>query len=218
MSFLYDILPDSFAEKLETSQLILRPYLEEDASDFMRLVHENSDTLAPAFSGRLSRVRAMEDARALVQQLRTYWDTRKMFDFGVWHKADKRYVGDIALKNFDHTIPKAEIGLYFSGGAESNNYVRESFQAIIAFAFETLVLNKVYLRCTRSNIFYGELAVLYGFLKEGVLRNDFKGVDSEELFDLSYYGMTRSDYDQRKLNAQKVTQDSFDIYSPPLVN
>ncbi|QCR23390.1 GNAT family N-acetyltransferase [Pontibacter sp. SGAir0037] len=198
MSFLYNILPDTFAERLETAQLLLRPYQEEDASDFFRLIHESSDTLNPAFGGRLNRVKALEDARTQVQQLRTYWDNRKMFDFGVWQKSDEAYIGDIALKNFDHTVPKAEIGLYFNHWPASKASAKESLELMLRLAFETIALNKVYIRCTLTNLFYGELAESCGFLKEGLLRSDYKGVDSDELFDVIYYGMTRKDYEQQR--------------------
>lgn len=195
MSSLYSILPDSLAERLETNKLILRPYQEGDEGDFMRVLQENSDALNPAFSGRLARIKALEDVRLQMQQLRTDWDNRKTFDFGVWTKADNSYLGDIALQNLDHKIPKAEIGLYFSGWPETRELVQEALHCILEFAFDTLQLNKVYIRCTASNRFYGELAEENGFTEEGTLRSDFRGTDSNELHDLTYFGMTRPDYD-----------------------
>ncbi|MBC5774027.1 GNAT family N-acetyltransferase [Pontibacter sp. KCTC 32443] len=195
MSLLFNILPDSLDEKLETDHLILRPYQEGDENDFMRVLQENSHTLYPAFSGRIARVKALEDARIQMQQLRTDWDNRKTFDFGVWAKADNNYLGDIALKNVDHKIPKAEIGLYFSGWPETKELVQEALQSIIRFAFDALHLNKVYIRCTTNNKFYGELALENGFVEEGTLRSDFRGLDSNELHDLTYFGMTRKDFE-----------------------
>ncbi len=196
MSYLFNVLPDSFEERIETENLLLRPYQEGDESDFMRLIQENSVKLNPAFSGRLARVRALEDARIQVQQLRTAWDNRKVFDFGVWLKEkDNSYIGDIALKNIDHKIPKAEVGLYFDGWPENKKYVEEALLAVLDFAFKTMMLNKVYLRLTKANEFYDEVVLACGFQKEGVLRNDYRGLDSDELLDLCYYGITLNDYE-----------------------
>src|SRR5687768_2116715 len=111
MNSLYNMLPGSIEERLETEHLLLRPYQEGDENDFMRLVQENTLELNPVFSGRLARVRMLEDARMQVQQLRTAWDNHKMFDFGVWLKNNGTYIGDITLKNLDRQVPKAEIGL-----------------------------------------------------------------------------------------------------------
>lgn len=203
MSTLYNILPDALDERLETPQLILRPYQEGDEGDFMRVMQENPDYLYPAFSGRIARVKVLEDARLQMQQLRTDWDNRKTFDFGVWDKNTNTYLGDIALKNVDHKIPKAEIGLYFTGWPETKALVQEALQSIVGFAFDALQLNKVYIRCTASNKFYGELAIENGFVEEGTLRSDFRGTDSDELHDLTYFGMTRKDFEE-----QRRTQES----------
>jgi [ribosomal protein S5]-alanine N-acetyltransferase len=207
MSFLHETLTKSFEEKLETEHLLLRPYQEGDESDFMRLLKENTSlVLNPAFGGRLARVRVLDDARVQVKQLRTEWDNRKVFDFGVWEKASNEYIGDIALKNLEHQIPKAEIGLYFTNKPDIQDLATEALHAILKFAFNTLALNKVYLRCTAFNACYGELVESCGFLKEGVIRNDYRGADSDELLDLSYYGITRQDYEQLQL--QKAETNS----------
>jgi [ribosomal protein S5]-alanine N-acetyltransferase len=203
MSFLYNILPASFDEKIETKNLLLRPYQEGDEADFMRLIQETQYILNPAFDGRLARVKALDDARSQVQQLRTAWDNRRTFDFGVWLKKTDSYIGNIAIKNLDHKIPKAEIALYFTAWPETKDYAQEALQHIIKFAFDTMALNKVFIRCTPTNEYYGDLALNCGFVKEGTFRNDFRGSDSDELLDLTYYGMTRPDYEEQR---HKTTQ------------
>ncbi|WP_299755580.1 GNAT family protein [uncultured Pontibacter sp.] len=196
MSYLYNTLSDALDEQLETRHLLLRPYQEGDENDFMRLLQENLVHLNPAFSGRLARVRALDDARSQVQQLRTDWENRRTFDFGVWQKADNQYIGDIALKNLDRSIPKAELGLYFAAWPATRQLAQEALEEVLGFAFGPLGMNKVYLRCTTANESYGSLALSCGFLKEGTLRSDYRGADSNKLLDLSYYGITRQDYEE----------------------
>lgn len=189
---------------METTHLILRPYQEGDEHEFMRLLQENTSYLNPAFSGRLARVRALDDARIQVQQLRTDWDNRRTFDFGVWRKEENSYIGDIALKNLDRSIPKAELALYFTDWPATRNLAQEAVEEVLQFAFSALKMNKVYLRCTHTNSSIGALVQSCGFLKEGVLRCDYRGADSDELLDLSYYGITRDDFDQMQRHQQEV--------------
>jgi len=68
---LYNIFPDAIDEEFETTHLLLRPYQEADAADFMRLLQESAAMLKPAFGGRLARVCVPEDARLQLRQLRT---------------------------------------------------------------------------------------------------------------------------------------------------
>ncbi|MDX5421637.1 MAG: GNAT family N-acetyltransferase [Hymenobacteraceae bacterium] len=208
MNALYNVLPDSFEEQLETENLLLRPYREGDENDFMRLLQESASSLSPTFSERLARVRMLEDARVQVRQLRTAWDNRRMFDFGVWLKKEEKYIGDVTLKNLNHRIPKAEIGLYFTNWPETRSYALEALQKVVSFAFDTLHLNKVYIRCCASSVFYGELAQDCGFRQEGLLRSDHRGVDADGLLDVMYYGMTRQDYELSQDEAKKGSATS----------
>ncbi|GHA70273.1 GNAT family N-acetyltransferase [Pontibacter akesuensis] len=206
MSYLYNTLSDAPDGQLETTNLSLRPYQDGDEHDFIRLLQENLTSLDPAFSGRLARVRVLDDARSQVRQLRSEWENRRTFDFGVWRKEDKAYIGDIALKNLDRSVPKAEVGLYFTAWPATHDLAQEALGEALRFAFNSLGMNKLYLRCTSANESYGTLAESCGFLKEGVLRNDYRGADSEELVDLSYYGLTRSDFEElQQRHAQNST-------------
>ncbi|SIT91276.1 GNAT family N-acetyltransferase [Pontibacter indicus] len=208
MSILYNTLPDAFDEQLKTEHLLIRPYAEGDEQEFMRLIQEDASALSPAFTGRVARVRVLEDARIQLAQLRSDWDNRKQFDFGVWLRESNTYIGDITLKNIDRSVPKAETALYFTSWADMLDLAQEAFKAVLHFAFEEVKLNKLYMRCTKYNNGCVQLAESCGFVKEGIFRSDFRGADSEELLDLIYYGMTRDDYEQetqlKERNSQEV--------------
>ncbi|TXK44920.1 GNAT family N-acetyltransferase [Pontibacter qinzhouensis] len=196
MSYLYNVLSESFNERLETKQLVLRPYEEGDESDFMRVMLENGALLNPAFGNRLARVKVLDDARTQMRQLRTDWENRKVFDFGVWLKEDKTYIGDITLKNLDYKIPKAELGLYFTEWPATRSLALQAMQEVVVFGFRNLSLQKIYLRCTEANAILGALALEAGFQLEGTLRSDYRGATTNELLDLSYYGITLPDFEQ----------------------
>ncbi|MCC9137213.1 GNAT family N-acetyltransferase [Pontibacter silvestris] len=133
-----------------------------------------------------------------VMQLQTEWNNHQVFDFGVWLKSIYSYIEDVALKNFAHRVPKAEIGVCFTCWPNTRAYAQEALLAVVDFAFNMLSLNKVYLRSTLFNKLYGKLAEDCGFVQEGILRSDYCGADSDELLYLIYYAMTRMDFEQMK--------------------
>ncbi|MDB5262880.1 MAG: family acetyltransferase [Adhaeribacter sp.] len=179
--------------ELITDRLRLRPYREPDALIFHNLIQENKTRLAPAFPSRVLVTKRYEEALRLIKRFRVDWQLGQVYAFGIWHQNPDKYIGDISLKNFDHSIPKAEIGYYLDGSAEGYGYGTEALQALIRFAFKQLSVNKLYLRCALQNQRSAELAERCGFRREGLIRQDFRD-NTRQLIDVYYYGLTRSEY------------------------
>src|SRR5688500_17962834 len=103
---------DIDATELIGARLLLRPYRIEDAPQFYQLILENKDRLAPAFPGRTRLTTSLDEARRFILQFKSDWLLGQVYAFGTWQRDQNRYIGDISLKNFDYSIPKAEIGYY----------------------------------------------------------------------------------------------------------
>jgi ribosomal-protein-alanine N-acetyltransferase len=178
---------------LTSADLWLRPYQEADAEAFYLLVRENEDRLAPAFPGRIRLTRSLEACRKLLVQFKSEWQLGQVYAFGIWDKAGNRLIGDISLKNFDRSVPKAEIGYYLDQQAEGKGYGTQMLRALLAFAFEELSLNKVFLRSATDNHRSFALAERCGFRREGLMQQDFRD-HTQTLLDIYYYGLTRRDW------------------------
>jgi RimJ/RimL family protein N-acetyltransferase len=181
--------------ELTSSRLLLRPYQEQDAELFYRLIRENQERLAPAFPGRIKFTTSLDEARRLILQFKSDWSLGQVYAFGVWRKDNEAYIGDISLKNFDHTIPKAEVGYYLDYRAEGQGFGTEMLQTFVMFAMEQLRLNKLFIRSSLQNNRSFVLAERCGFRREGLIRQDFRN-DQRQLIDIYYYGLTRQDYNE----------------------
>ena len=179
--------------ELMTDRLRLRAYREPDTTAFYTLIQENKNRLAPAFPSRVLVTKRYEEALRLIKRFRVDWQLGQVYAFGIWQQDPERYIGDISLKNFDHSVPKAEIGYYLDGSSEGKGFGTEALRAIINFAFKQLGMNKLYIRCALQNSRSYELAERCGFRREGLLRQDFRD-HTRQLIDVYYYGLTRTDY------------------------
>lgn len=183
----------SVETELITNRLRLRPYQEHDTAAFFSLIQENKTRLAPSFPSRVRVTNRYEEALRLIKRFRVDWQLGQVYAFGIWHKEQNTYIGDISLKNFDHSVPKAEIGYYLAALSEGNGYGTEALRAVTTFAFEKLEVNKLYIRCALQNKRSYELAERCGYQREGLIRHDFRD-HTRQLIDVYYYGITRSDY------------------------
>lgn len=183
----------SVETEIITDRLRLRAYQEPDSEVFLNLIQENQTRLAPSFPSRVRITNRYEEALRLIKRFRVDWQLGQVYAFGIWHKEQNMYMGDISLKNFDHSIPKAEIGYYLASAMEGRGYGTEALRAIINFAFNQLAVNKLYIRCSLQNNRSFALAERCGFRREGLIRQDFRD-HTRQLIDVYYYGITRSDY------------------------
>ena len=87
-------------------------------------------------------------------------------------------IGTVFLKNIDHTLQKAEFGI-FLGSCEcrGKGYGSAAAAQILEYGFTVLALNRIYLSVFMSNPAAIRSYEKAGFRREGVLRQDFKNQD-----------------------------------------
>ncbi|MDQ3292397.1 MAG: GNAT family N-acetyltransferase, partial [Bacteroidota bacterium] len=180
--------------ELRTERLQLRRYQETDAPDFLNLLLTNQSRLSLAFPGRVEMNQKLENAEYFVRQMRADWQYKKVFEFGIWLLETQKYIGDIALKNLERRVPKAEIGYYLDATAEGKGLASEALRAITKFGFETVGVNKIFIKMPVQNERSYRLAERCGYIREGLLRQDFRSDKNTGLVDVYYYGMTRNDF------------------------
>lgn len=104
-------------------------------------------------------------------------------------KNNDTLIGLIHIKNIDTDILKCELGYFIDKDYNGKNITSNAVAKIIEFCKNDLEMNKVYICTSEDNYGSQKVALKNGFVKEGVLRNEFKDAEGK-LQDVHYYGLT----------------------------
>jgi RimJ/RimL family protein N-acetyltransferase len=179
--------------QFSTWRMECRKYEQADANKFYQIIRENRTRLIDRFP-ELVQQTDEDDVQSVFNGERiTSWEEGKSFSYSIWDKKTQQYAGEITLTNFDWQIPRGEITCFLTKEFEGKGMMSEVFKPIIKIAFEELKLNKLCIRMRPHNNRSSQLARRAGFMKEGIIRNDFVKWN-DTLCDLCYYGITSQDY------------------------
>ena len=112
---------------------------------------------------------------------------------------DKTAVGLIGLLNIDFKNSKAEY--YICLGEQTvkgKGIAKIASLMLLKYAFQDLMLNKVYLYTEKENISAQALFEKIGFSKEGFLKEDL--IHNGRKVDRFYYGITKQEYQSKYPN------------------
>ena len=118
---------------------------------------------------------------------------KRSFSFFIKNIQTDSLVGLVNIKNIDATIKKCEIGYFISELCAGKGIVSKFTSEVVTFCFEELQINKVFLRVAPENIGSQKVAIKNGFLKEGVLREEYLGFQ-DVYEDVMYFGLLKTEY------------------------
>jgi len=107
--------------------------------------------------------------------------------------ASFRQLSEFGRENVDWELSRAEIAYLLDREHEGRGLMSEALGLILKACFDLLGLNKVFLRTIVGNDRSTKLAERFGFIKEGVLREEFLTLDNRRV-DLNYFGMLSSEF------------------------
>ena len=149
---------------LLTARLCLRPYELADADAFFALLDGERARFFASFPDRLGAVHELSDAVTLLRAFGEDWHSGRFYVFGIWHRANAAYLGDICL--MPQSKGQAEIGYYLAAAAEGHGYAREALGEVVRFGFETVGSQRLLVRCYADNARGQAVARAIGFQPE----------------------------------------------------
>lgn len=183
---------------LETERLVLRQITESvnDGRDSLEFINDYS---VYRFWGLYDEKNDTNGRRRPKKKIQTdyhYKTTMKEYKAGrelSWLmelKDTGRVIGEIVL--YDFKLKKqADIGYRISKRYWGQGFATEAGDAIVAFAFSDLELDRLQIRCFTDNPGSVRIAEKLGFQKEGLIR---KGVIINVITDYYIFGLLRAEY------------------------
>lgn len=170
--------------------LVMRTLTPDDAAEVLPVVDRNRAYLRPWIPW-VDRVNTVDEARAFLQHYADKFAAGNDVVFGMFH--DGRYLGNIGLHDFNRGSNSIMAGYWIAEDAQRRGTVTACMKPLLAYAFETRQVNRVWMYCDVRNIRSGALAVRTGFRHEGTCR-DFFFFDGA-FRDAHIYAILRRDWD-----------------------
>ncbi|MDE2822328.1 MAG: GNAT family N-acetyltransferase, partial [Chloroflexota bacterium] len=106
---------------------------------------------------------------------------------------DNAVIGGINL-SIHKRRQMAEMGYSIARKHWGNGYGTEAVRAVVDWAFETFCLAKIHAVAIVDNKRSWRVMERIGMTREGVLRSEVPGRDSDQRLDMAYYGILREEW------------------------
>ena len=169
---------------------LIRP---DDLEGYFHLIDNNRKRLEDFFAGTVAITKTIEDTEVHLKEILAKTEQKDYFPFIITDDAANKIIASLQIKSIDWRVPKAELGYFIDAAYEGRGLITKAISKIIAYCFDELGLNKVYIRTYEGNISSRKVAEKNGLILEGILRKDYKTTGGE-LVDLMYYGIIREEY------------------------
>ena len=177
---------------IESERLILRPFTLADAPEIQRLAGDwdiASTTL---------RIPHPYEGGMAEQWLETHqdsYDKDEAINFAITLRWDGTFMGGITLL-LDHENDAGELGYWIGKPYWNLGYMTEAAEAVVAYAFQVLELNRIWAAHFTRNPASGRVMEKIGMTHEGSLKQSIKKWGAYE--DMERYGLLWTDYERLK--------------------
>lgn len=170
------------------SQLELRSARPEHAQAFADLVVTNHDSLRK-YLPAVTQVNSLEAAQEHMVHCMKEAETLELLEVHIFF--ENQLCGAIRLNYFEHHNKKVALGYLIDTAHRGKGLVGKSARVMIDYAFNTLNMNRIELRCVPENQASVKVAERLGFILEGRLRQA-EMLDQGPV-DLLVYSLLKSD-------------------------
>ena len=114
-----------------------------------------------------------DDAGKLLDDIRSLFQSRTLFQWGVARVEDDAVIGTCTLARLDADHRTAEVGFALARDCWGRGYMKEALPLLIDFAFSRLGLRRLEADVDPRNIASLRLLERFGFKREGLLRERY---------------------------------------------
>lgn len=174
------------------NNFIIRPITIDDVENYFSFIESNRQRIAPYYPVIAKSTPDVESTLEYIKRRVQRAEKKEYITFVIVDIEAHKIIGAIFLKAIDWKNMKSEIGSFIDEGYEGKGIVSEGLSMAINHCFWVLELNKVFFKIHKDNLRSIRIAEKLGFTKEGVLRQDFRGLDGK-FADMIYFGLLKED-------------------------
>ena len=173
------------------SRIVLRRFRENEGLNVYDLIRDNASFIEDYLPIILKQNLTKNDAERFVRDAIQSWLADNAYVFGIWDANSAKLIGVLKIFNIDWKVPKGELAFFIDHEFSGKGLMTEALNLACDFGLNELKMERLFLRSPADN--YGCLRVARkcGFLREGVLRNDFK-TEAGVLIDSVIFGLPKN--------------------------
>jgi RimJ/RimL family protein N-acetyltransferase len=177
---------------LHTKRLVLRPFVLADAKDVQRLAGEKAiaDTTANIPHPYLDGM-----AEQWIATHQECFEAGELVNLAIVLQEPDILVGAISLMDLSARHERGELGYWIGQPYWNQGYCTEAAQAVLAYGFSVLGLNRIHARFFKRNPASGRVMEKVGMVQEGYLRAHDK--KWEQFEDIVLYGILKFEWHNR---------------------
>ena len=170
---------------------------------FYELIQNNISHIENTFPITLSSCATLLKTQEFLNKNRRKQNEKEGYSFYLRNTETQKLIGYICIKNVNQSIMKCELAYFIDKDFEGQGIISKAVSETVAYCFDQLQMNKVYICTSKINAASQRIALKLGFQKEGILREEFKNgtrgdAESSEakaiLEDIVYFGLLKSEY------------------------
>jgi ribosomal-protein-serine acetyltransferase len=151
-----------------TPHLQVKSVAAENASSLANLVIRNKEHLQVYLPKVVEDITSEETALAHIKHCQKAEKSRELIEAHIFY--ENELCGAIRLNNFEPENKKTSIAYFLGTEYQGKGIITTAARAILDYAFSSLRLNRVELRCVTTNRGSVAVAERLGFSREGELR------------------------------------------------
>jgi RimJ/RimL family protein N-acetyltransferase len=178
-----------FPEEFTTERLLIRKPMPGDGEVVHKAIQASLNELKAWLPFAHSN-QTEEDCEAVVREAHAKFLSREDLRLHILNKMTGEFIGSSGLHRINWDIPKFEIGYWIDTQFSGMGYVTEATEGITNFAFTTLKAKRVEIRCDPKNLRSRAVPERLGFKLEGILKNEGRSADGNEIRDTCIFAKT----------------------------
>lgn len=113
--------------------------------------------------------KTVDDTRGFIESTKKQHAANNGFNAGIWYRGE--FAGVIGFHNIDHSNKNVSIGYWLDERYVGKGIMTKACREFVDYAFNTLELNRVEIRCAEDNLKSRAIPERLGFIKEGIIRD-----------------------------------------------